>query len=62
MKLNTIDDVTQLILTLFFLGCFFYVLYFYTGNERGLIRPEIIYSYLTGIISGKLIETFFKKR
>lgn len=42
--------------------CFFtafgYMIFKFTGQTEGMIKPETVYSYLTGIISGKIIEHY----
>ncbi len=39
-------------IVLFFLGCFAYVLHRYVGLEEGMIKPAVVYSWLTGLIMG----------
>lgn len=58
----SLDDITQFIITLGFLLSFGYLLLYHVGNDEGSIKPDIVYSYLTGIMSAKIINTFFTKR
>lgn len=39
-------------IAVYFMGCFGYVLYEYVGLEDGAIKPEVVYSWLTGLIMG----------
>ena len=39
-------------IAIFFLSCFGYVLYKYVGIETGKIPPDVVYSWLTGLIMG----------
>lgn len=41
-----------------FFSAFGYVIVRFTGLGEGAIKPETVYSYLTGIISGKIIEHY----
>lgn len=41
-----------------FFAAFGYVVVKFTGTQEGGIKPETLYSYLTGIISGKIIEHY----
>lgn len=41
-----------------FFAAFGYVIVRFTGSGEGMIKPETLYSYLTGIISGKIIEHY----
>lgn len=36
----------------YFMACFGYILYRYVGTEVGQIKPEVVYSWLTGLIMG----------
>ena len=45
----------------YFMACFGYVLYRYVGLEEGLIHPEVIYSWLTGLIMGFIAFYFAGK-
>jgi hypothetical protein len=40
------------IIAFYFMGAFGYVLYKYVGMEDGMIQPDVVYSWLTGLIMG----------
>jgi len=44
------------------IAAFGYIIVNFTGSAEGQIKPETIYSYLTGIISGKLVEYYLASR
>lgn len=48
------------VIVFFFLGSFGYVLYKYVGLENGMIEPNVLYSWLTGLIMG-FIAFYFKE-
>lgn len=53
------DSYVKFFVLVFFCSVLFYLIYFFTGVTEGMIKPEVIYSYLTGIISGKLLSEYF---
>lgn len=40
------------VITTYFMGAFGYVLYRFVGMETGQIAPDVVYSWLTGLIMG----------
>lgn len=45
-----------------FMGVFIYTIHKYTGMEEGMIKPDVLYSYLTGIISSKIIDHYLNAK
>lgn len=59
---ETIRTYLRASIVIFFLGCFGYVLHKYVGVETGKIQPDVVYSWLTGLIMGFIAFYFTEQR
>jgi len=41
-----------------FFSLFVYVVVVYTGLDEGMIKPDVLYSFLTGVLVTKLIDHY----
>ncbi len=57
-----LKKTVKLIIVIFILASFGYVVVKYTGVEEGLIKPETVYSFITGLISGRILNTYFDEK
>lgn len=57
-----VQSFSRLGILIAFFAAFGYIVINFTGSAEGQIKPETIYSYLTGIISGKLVEYYLTSR
>jgi len=58
MEQEKLRAYTRIGILLFFSGMFCFVIVMHTGLEDGAIAPMTIYSFISGLLAGKLIDFY----